>query len=111
MKGKFFHTSSRNIEKTNATLSVKKFTHLLDALRAPVLLVGKLKNMLFKSKAGEEARLIGGNQVRRDYLVGVLLILLGGLFVSCSHGSVVSCSDGPSEEIIKSTITRCRFPH
>lgn len=42
----------------------------------------------------------------REHLIGVLLILLGGLFVSCSHGSVVSPSDGPSENIIKSTITK-----
>ena len=42
----------------------------------------------------------------REYLIVVLLILLAGLFVSCSHGSVVSCSDGPSENIIKRTITR-----
>ena len=42
----------------------------------------------------------------REYLIVVLLILLGGLFVSCSRGFVVSSSDGPSEDIIKRTITR-----
>jgi hypothetical protein len=44
--------------------------------------------------------------VYRKYLIVVLLTLLGGLFFSCSHGPRVSCSDGPSEDIIKSTITR-----
>ena len=44
--------------------------------------------------------------MRREYLIVVLFIVLGGLFGSCSRGPVVSYSDGPSENIIKKTITR-----